>query len=194
MRIISGKYKGRRISPPKNLPVRPTTDMSKESLFNILNNHFDFDGLKVLDLFAGTGNLSYEFGSRGASSITAVDADFGCVKFIKKTAEEFDLDITALKSDVFKFLAGHKASYDIIVADPPYDMDQIKFEELVTRIFENSLLNEDGMMIIEHSKHTKMDHLMNFSFDKKYGGSVFTFFEFEGSGEEVEEDFDGEEE
>lgn len=195
MRIISGKYKGRRISPPKNLPVRPTTDMSKESLFNILNNHFDFDGLKVLDLFAGTGNLSYEFGSRGAGSITAVDADFGCIKFIKKTAEEFEFDITAIKSDVFKFLAGHKASYDIIVADPPYDMDQKKFEEMITLIFENGLLNEEGMMIIEHSKYTKMDHLMNFSFDKRYGGSVFTFFEFEGSGEEVQGDFEnGEEE
>lgn len=195
MRIISGKYKGRRISPPKNLPVRPTTDMSKESLFNILNNYFDFDGLKVLDLFAGTGNLSYEFGSRGVGSITAVDADFGCIKFIKKTADEFEFDITAIKSDVFKFLAGHKASYDIIVADPPYDMDQKKFEEVVTLIFENGLLNEEGMMIIEHSKYTKMDHLMNFSFDKRYGGSVFTFFEFEGSGEEVQGDFEnGEEE
>ena len=87
MRIISGKYKGRRINPPKNLPVRPTTDMSKESLFNILNNHFNFHGLKVLDLFSGTGNISYEFGSRGAGPITSVDGDFGCVNFIKKTAE-----------------------------------------------------------------------------------------------------------
>ncbi|WP_396179566.1 RsmD family RNA methyltransferase, partial [Flavobacterium sp.] len=98
MRIISGKYKGRRISPPKNLPVRPTTDMSKEALFNVLNNHFNFSGLKVLDLFAGTGNISYEFASRGCDNVIAVDGDFGCIKFIKQTAQEFDFTITAIKS------------------------------------------------------------------------------------------------
>lgn len=179
MRIISGKYKGRRITAPKNLPVRPTTDMSKESLFNILNNRLDFEGLKVLDLFSGTGNISYEFGSRGADSITAVDADFGCIKFIKKTAEEFDLPIMALKSEVSKFLKTSKSSYDIIFADPPYDMSQEQFEEIVTLVFENELLEEDGMMIIEHSKYTRMDHLMNFSFQKNYGGSFFSFFEFD---------------
>jgi 16S rRNA (guanine(966)-N(2))-methyltransferase RsmD len=179
MRIISGKYKGRRITAPKNLPVRPTTDMSKEALFNILNNRFDFDGLKVLDLFAGTGNISYEFGSRGATNITSVDADFGCVKFIKQTAGEFDFNITALKSEVAKFLKGNKSSYDIIFADPPYNLDQKEFEEIVELVFENELLQPDGMMIIEHSKHTKLSHMMNFSFQKNYGGSVFSFFELE---------------
>lgn len=176
MRIISGKYKGRRISPPKNLPVRPTTDMSKESLFNILNNRLDLEGIKVLDLFAGTGNISYEFGSRGAASITAVDEDFGCIKFIKQTAQEFDFNIQATKSPVKKFLQGNKAAYDIIFADPPYHMEQKLFEELVHLIFENNALAESGLLIIEHSKHTKMDHLPNFSFDKKYGGSVFSFY------------------
>lgn len=182
MRIISGKYKGRRISPPKGLPVRPTTDMSKESLFNILNNRFDFEGLKVLDLFSGTGNLSYEFGSRGAAAITAVDADFGCIKFIKQTAAEFDFNISAIKGDVFKFLTGHKSTYDIIVADPPYNSSQKEFESVVSLVFENNLLNEDGMMIIEHSKHTPLSHMEHFSFDKKYGGSIFSFFEVENSG------------
>jgi 16S rRNA (guanine(966)-N(2))-methyltransferase RsmD len=177
MRIISGKYKGRRLNPPKNLPVRPTTDMSKESLFNILNNHFDFEGLKVLDLFAGTGNLSYEFGSRGADSITAVDGDFGCIKFIKQTAMEFDFNISSIKSDVYKFLKVHKAIYDIIVADPPYNSTQKEFEEVVSLVFENNLLQENGMMIIEHSKHTPLNHMPHFSFDKKYGGSIFSFFE-----------------
>jgi len=193
MRIISGKYKGRRISPPRNLPVRPTTDMSKESLFNILNNRINFAGLKVLDLFSGTGNLSYEFGSRGAESITAVDADMGCIKFIKQTAGEFDFNISAIKSDVFKFLKGHKSNYDIIVADPPYNMEQKNFEELVTLIFEAELLREDGIMIIEHSKYTKMEHMMNFSFNKKYGGSIFTFFEFEGEADSGGEEGDTEE-
>ena len=162
MRIISGKYKGRRINAPKNLPVRPTTDMSKESLFNILNNHFHFDGLKILDLFSGTGNISYEFGSRGAGNITAVDGDFGCVKFIKKTAEEFELPITAIKSDVIKFLKTNKSSYDIIFADPPYDMPQKDFEEIISLVFDYVFLVEDGMLIVEHSMYTKLEHVINF--------------------------------
>lgn len=190
MRIISGKYKGRRISPPKNLPVRPTTDMSKEALFNILNNHFNFSELKVLDLFAGTGNISYEFASRGCEPITSVDGDMGCVNFIKKTAQEFDFDITAIKSDVFKFLEKNKASYDIIFADPPYGIEQKDFEKIIQLVFENELLEEDGMMVIEHSKHTKLDHMENFSFDRNYGGSVFSFFEFEQNEEEMEDEED----
>ena len=195
MRIISGKYKGRRISPPKNLPVRPTTDMSKESLFNILNNRFNLEGLKVLDLYAGTGNISYEFGSRGAASITSVDEDFGCIKFIKQTAQEFDFNIQAVKSPVKKFLQTAKGQYDIIFADPPYHMEPKLFEELITLVFEHELLSDDGMMIIESSRHTPLDHMMNFSFKKKYGGSIFSFFEFESTGEESDdEDFDGEEE
>lgn len=195
MRIISGKYKGRRISPPKGLPVRPTTDMSKEALFNVLNNYFNFDGLKVLDLFAGTGNISYEFASRGSSNITCVDGDFGCVKFIKQTAGEFDFNIAGIKSDVFKFLEKNKSSYDIIFADPPYDLDQATFEKLVELIFANELLEEDGMMIIEHSKYTKLDHMINFSFKRSYGGSVFTFFEMNGEAdEEVKSEFDATEE
>lgn len=177
MRIISGKFKGRRITAPKNLPVRPTTDMSKEALFNVLNNHFDFDQLKVLDLFSGTGNISYEFGSRGAGPITSIDGDFGCVKFIKQTADAFELDITAIKADVFKFLEKHHATYDVIFADPPYGIDQKEFEKIIHLVFQNSLLHDEGMMIIEHSKHTKLDHLENYSFQKNYGGSVFSFFE-----------------
>lgn len=190
MRIISGKYKGRRISPPRNLPVRPTTDMSKEALFNVLNNHFNFQELKVLDLFAGTGNISFEFASRGCEPITCIDIDFGCIKFIKQTADEFEFNITAIKSDVFKFLEKHSANYDLIFADPPYGIDQKEFDKLVHLIFEQELLNESGMMIIEHSKHTKLDHLMNFSFQKNYGGSVFSFFEFEANEEEVDDQED----
>lgn len=184
MRIISGKHKGRRLVAPKNLPVRPTTDMCKESLFNILNNYFNFHGLKVLDLFAGTGNISYEFASRGAGPITSVDGDMGCVNFIKKTATELDLDISIIKSDVFKFLEKSKASYDIIFADPPYDLSQENFEKIIELIFENELLDEEGMLIVEHSKHTKLDNLSNFSFSKSYGGSVFSFYEFESEDED----------
>jgi 16S rRNA (guanine966-N2)-methyltransferase len=185
VRIISGKYKGRRIFPPKGLPVRPTTDMSKEALFNVLNNHFSFEGLKVLDLFAGTGNISFEFASRGSTPITSVDADFGCVKFIKQVAAEYDFNIAATKSDVFQFLERNKATYDIIFADPPYALDQKTFEKVVLSVFEKNILQEDGMMIIEHSKYTKLDHLIHFSFKKSYGGSIFSFFEIGKS--EVEE-------
>lgn len=184
MRIISGKYKGRRIFPPKNLPVRPTTDMSKEALFNVLNNHFNFENLKVLDLFAGTGNISYEFASRGSTPITSVDGDFGCVKFIKQVASEYDFNIAATKSDVFAYLEKCKTSYDIIFADPPYGLDQKTFERIVMLVFEKELLNEDGMMIIEHSKYTKLDHMMHFSFQKSYGGSIFSFFEIESEDED----------
>ena len=194
MRIISGKYKGRRISPPKNLPVRPTTDMSKEALFNVLNNHFNFSELKILELFAGTGSISYEFASRGCTPILCVDGDMGCVNFIKKTAKEFDFDITALKSDVFKFLEKHKGTYDIIFADPPYGMEQKDFEKIVELIFENKLLDEEGMLVVEHSKYTKLEQMSNFSFQKNYGGSVFSFFEFEIEDENEDEDFDSEEE
>jgi 16S rRNA (guanine966-N2)-methyltransferase len=188
MRIISGKYKGRRISPPKGLPVRPTTDMSKEALFNVLNNHFSFESLKVLDLFAGTGNISYEFASRGSTPITSVDVDFGCVKFIKQVAAEYDFNIAATKSDVFAYLEKCKTSYDIIFADPPYALDQKTFEKIVLLIFEKELLNDDGMMVIEHSKYTKLNHMINFSFQKSYGGSIFSFFELDSTEEEEIDD------
>lgn len=195
MRIISGKFKGRRIFPPKGLPVRPTTDMSKEALFNVLNNHFSFEGLKILDLFAGTGNISYEFASRGSDNITSVDADFGCVKFIKQVAEEYDFNIAAMRSDVFKFLEKNNNSYDIIFADPPYALDQATFDKIVLLVFEQELLREDGMMVIEHSKYTKLDHLIHFSFKKSYGGSIFSFFEINGdSNEEVKEELGATEE
>lgn len=193
MRIISGKYKGRRIAPPKNLPVRPTTDMSKEALFNVLNNHFNFSELKVLELFAGTGSISYEFASRGCSPILCIDGDMGCVNFIKKTAKEFDFDITAIKSDVFKFLEKHHGNYDIIFADPPYGLAQKEFEKIIEQIFESELLDEEGMLVVEHSKYTKLDHMANYSFQKNYGGSVFTFFEFE-SDDEVSDELETEEE
>lgn len=193
MRIISGQHKGRRITAPKNLPVRPTTDLSKESLFNVLNNHFNLSELKVLDLFSGTGNISYEFASRGAGPIISVDGDFGCVNFIKKTAKELDLDITALKADVIKFLEKHKSSYDIVFADPPYDFSKEKFESIVSLVFENNILDQEGMLVVEHSKYTDLKHVDNYSFQKNYGGSVFSFFEFHTE-EEVETVKSGEEE
>ena len=179
MRIISGLLKGRRFTPPKNLPVRPTTDMAKESLFNILNNYYYFDELTVLDLFAGTGNISYEFASRGVPSITAIDSNYNCIKYITATAEEFDMPIQALKSNVFKYLEQSKQQHTIIFADPPYDFPIEKFEKIPELIFQNQLLANHGMLIIEHSKHTDLSHLNHYSFTKSYGGNSFSFFELE---------------
>lgn len=177
MRIISGLYKGRKIVAPSKLPVRPTTDMAKEALFNILNNQYYFDDISVLDLFSGTGNISYEFASRGTEHITAVDDNFGCVKFISQTAENFEMPIQALKSDVFKFLETTKQQHRIIFADPPYNFELELFSKIPELVFKNTLLENDGLLIIEHSKHTDLSTLPNYSHSKKYGGNCFSFFE-----------------
>lgn len=177
MRIISGKYKGKRLTAPKKLPVRPTTDMAKEALFNILNNKYYFEDLAVLDLFSGTGNISFEFASRGTTSITAIDGNSGCVQFISKTAKELDFDITTLKSDVFKFLERTKSKYDVIFADPPYNFEASKFSKIPELVYVNELLQDDGLLIIEHSEQTDLSELSYFSEKRKYGSSVFSFFE-----------------
>ena len=177
MRIISGLYKSRKIVAPKNLPVRPTTDMAKESLFNILNNLYYFDEITVLDLFAGTGNISYEFASRGTEQITCVDQDFGCIKFINQTAEKFEMPIQTIKSDVFKFLEKTTMQSTIIFGDPPYNFSEVLFSKIPELVFKNNLLQEDGILIIEHSKHTNLSSLNNYSYSKSYGGNMFSFFE-----------------
>lgn len=176
MRIISGQFKGRRITPPRNLPVRPTTDMAKEALFNILNNTFYFDEISVLDLFAGTGSISYEFASRGTESIISVDEDFGCIEFISKTAEEFDMPIRALKSDVFNFLNTTELKFDVIFVDPPYAFSLEEFSKIPELVFQNALLEEEGILVVEHAKQMDLSQLPNFSYDKNYGSSLFSFF------------------
>lgn len=177
MRIISGTYKGKRLIAPKKLPVRPTTDMAKEALFNILNNQYTFSQLAVLDLFAGTGNISYEFASRGAKIITAVDSHYGCMGYIKSTAQELDFPIETIKSDVYNYLEKVPHQYDIIFADPPYDFEEEQFAKIATLVFENELLTENGTLIIEHSKHTSLEEVAHFDNSRRYGGSVFSFFE-----------------
>lgn len=176
MRIISGKHKGRNLMAPKNLPVRPTKDMAKESLFNILTNSYYFPDLKVLDLFAGTGNISFEFSSRGVANILAVDAHAGCIQFIEKTVDLLEMNIRTMKSDVFSFLQRNTEQYNIIFADPFYDMDLSDFEKLSELVFQNKLLLEYGVLIIEHSNRTGLEHLPHYNNSRKYGGSVFSFF------------------
>ena len=177
MRIISGKYKGRRLTAPKSLPVRPTTDMAKEALFNILNNHFYFENIAVIDLFSGTGNISFEFASRGSKTIYSVDKHFACIKYVNQVSKEFDFDINTLKSDVYTFLEKTPLKADVIFADPPYDFETEQFLKIVQLVFERETLNEGGLLIIEHSKRTDLSAHSNFSYSKKYGGNMFSFFE-----------------
>lgn len=176
MRIISGKHKGKRLSAPKKLPVRPTTDFAKEALFNILNNHFHFADIAVIDLFSGTGNISFEFASRGASQITAVDQDADCIKYINKISDELDFGIQTIKSDVFGYLEKTRQKANLIFADPPYTFTAEELEKIVSAVFEKELLYEGGMLIIEHSKHVDLKSLKHFSEARKYGGNVFSFF------------------
>jgi len=175
MRIISGTHKGRSIHPPKNLPVRPTTDFAKESLFNILNNHFSIDECRVLDLFCGTGNITYEFASREAISITSVDSNFHCTSFVKKCIDDFKMNqVHVIKSDVFSFLKNCSSKFNIIFADPPYDLE--KMDVLPDLIFNQNLLSEDGMFILEHGADKKFNTHPHFVEHRKYGNVNFSIF------------------
>ena len=175
MRIIGGKAAGLRLSPPQNLPVRPTTDLAKEALFNILNNKLDFDDLTCLDLFAGTGNISFELASRGVKSVDSIDLHGKCVLYITETAKKLKLDqIKARKADVFKFIKSAKSTYDLIFADPPYDIGQLPM--LPSYVFENNLLNSNGLLIVEHPTSRKMAEHPNFVEQRQYGNSSFSFY------------------
>lgn len=174
MRIISGKHKGKRISAPNNLPVRPTTDRAKEALFNILNNRYYFDGKNVLDLFSGTGNISYEFASRGIEEITSVDSNYNCIKFIDTTSKELEVNISTIKSDCLSFLKNCKKQFNFIFADPPYNYDN--YSEIVSIVRENNLVKKDGCLIIEHDNTTSFtDNNIEL---KKYGAVHFSLFSF----------------
>lgn len=176
MRIIGGRIKGIHILPPKNLPVRPTTDMAKEALFNFLNNRYDLPECKVLDLFAGTGNISLEFASRGAEMVLAVDADFGCIKWIKQIAQQHELlQIDTRKADVFKYLTQESASFDLIFADPPYHLAQIP--QIPDLVFTHKRLNAQGMLIIEHPSMMRMPQQDGYLETRKYGNSSFSFYQ-----------------
>jgi 16S rRNA (guanine966-N2)-methyltransferase len=175
VRIIGGKHKGRTIRVDKGLDLRPTTDFAKEGLFNILSNKIDFDGLNVLDLFSGTGNIAFEFSSRGAN-VTSVDKQHDCVRFISKTSKELELNINTVKSDVFKFLQTHTHAYDLIFADPPFDLENIP--EIHQLVMQNKLVKEGGWLIIEHGSRTHLNELPNFFEQRKYGNVNFSFFSF----------------
>ncbi|MEJ2585755.1 MAG: RsmD family RNA methyltransferase [Robiginitalea sp.] len=176
MRIISGIHKGRRIRAPKGLPVRPTTDRAKESLFNILGHQILWEEWAVLDLFAGTGNISYECASRGCPHVVAVDSHAGCVRFIRKTADELQLPVSTHRQEVLKFLKKCAEQYDLIFADPPYDIPEATLRELVSHCLERGLLKKGGVLVIEHSPQRDLSGQEGFSEMRSYGSTRFSFF------------------
>ncbi len=175
MRIISGNHKGKHIVAPLNLPVRPTTDLAKESLFNILNNFFFFDNIKVLDLFAGTGNISYEFAAREAPSVISIDNNQACVNFIQKTATLLHFEnIHVIKADAPEFLKSCKQKFNVIFADPPYTWEF--YSLLPELVFKNNLLLENGFLVIEHSASLSFEDHPKFYQQRKYGKVNFSLF------------------
>ena len=174
MRIISGTHKGRRLKAPNTLPVRPTADRAKEALFNILENRYYFEGKNVLDLFSGTGNIAYEFASRGCDDITAIDNNSNCINYINSNINEFSFNITTIKSDCYKYLENCKQQFNFIFVDPPYNYSQ--YEKIKALIFENNLVKKEGCLIIEHDKNTLFDD-QNAEL-RKYGTVHFSIFSF----------------
>ncbi len=178
MRIIGGKFRGRKFYPPATKwPTRPTTDFAKEGLFNMLNNRLDFEDLVVLDLFGGTGNHSYEFISRGCEDVTYVDQFIGCVKFATQTSKTLEVEdnLRIVRSDVFKFIKTTPKIFDYIFAGPPYDLPKI--QTIPDEIFKFELLKKDGLLVVEHDKATSFESHPNFQEDRKYGKNIFSFFQ-----------------
>ena len=178
MRIIGGEYRGKQIVTDQKFTLRPTTDFAKEGLFNILSNRFDITSFEVLDMFSGTGSISYEFASRGCCNIHSVEIDPRHAAFIRAIAAKLGFrQIRVIRDDVFHFLSICKVQYDIIFADPPYDMPHI--EEIPVLTFEQDTLKPDGILILEHSKRndfTGHDYLLD---QRRYGNVHFSFFKRE---------------
>lgn len=181
MRIISGKYKGKILHPPKGLPTRPTTDYAKTGLFNILNNRIDYENTRVLDLCCGTGNISFEFASRGATNITCVDMFPACLRFISQTAKELKLEgITTFKADMFKFIEKTEEIFDLIFIDPPYAEERM--ETLSDLILDRKILVDGGLLIIEHGSQSSFEGKKGFVEVRNYGNVNFSIFMNESGG------------
>ena len=176
MRIISGIHGGRKISPPANMPyTRPTTDIAKEGLFNVLQNNLEIDTLKTLDLFGGTGCISYELASRGAEDLTIIEKDNQMYDFIKKTAAELEFEnFKLIKSDVFKYIETCKDQYDFIFAGPPYALGTI--DDLPKLIFEKNLLKPKGWFVLEHTPRNDYKKFPQYKTERNYGTTIFSIF------------------
>ena len=176
MRIISGKYKSRRIQVPANLKARPTTDFARESLFNVLNNRIDWEETSALDLFSGTGSVALEFVSRGCPQVVCVEQNPLHYNFIVKAKETLQAtELLPLKADVFKYLQSVNRQFDLIFADPPYNLPEASHVPAI--ILEKDLLASGGIFVMEHSKNQSFSHLPFFSEERKYGSVHFSFFE-----------------
>ena len=178
MRLIGGYLKGKRLAVPKNFPSRPTTDFAKEGLFNILNNLVEIEEMNVLDLCAGTGNISFEFVSRGAPLVFSVDSNAKCIRHIEQTARELSISNSCktYKSDCIVFCKNSNISFDLIFADPPFYLNI--HHELIDSIFQGNILNKNGKFILEHGKNLQFDSHNEFSFSRNFGNVVFSFFNF----------------
>ena len=174
MRIVGGEYRGRMFNPGKNFKARPTTDFAKEGLFNVLANVIDFEDAKILDLFSGTGSISYEFLSRGCKDLTLIELDFQHIQFIKSVMKELNAVAKVYRADVFKFLESEKTKYDLVFADPPYDLP--RFAEVPEIILRRNLIKPGGIMVIEHPKSFNFSNLPHFSEVRKYGSVHFSLF------------------
>ena len=175
MRIIGGTYKGKQLTAPKNLPVRPTTDFAKEGLFNIFQNKLDFEELKTLDLFGGTGSISYELASRGVPDLTIVEKDQKMFDFIKTNASALKIEnLKIVRADVFKFIDTTQEQFNFIFAGPPYALQEI--DQLPVLIFERKLLQPSGWFVLEHTPRNDYKELPFFNMQRNYGTTVFSFF------------------
>jgi 16S rRNA (guanine(966)-N(2))-methyltransferase RsmD len=176
MRIIGGEHGGRKFNPPTKMPyTRPTTDVAKEGLFNILQNNFDFEEMKTLDLFGGTGSISYELASRGVKDLTIVEKDVSMFEFIKKTSKELRIEtMNIVKMDVFKFIDQCTDKFDLIFAGPPYALTNI--DDLPKKIFEKELLNPGGWFVLEHTPRNSYKTFPFYKRERNYGTTVFTTF------------------
>lgn len=178
MRIIAGNLKGRRLNPPPNLPVRPTTDMARESLFNILNNYIDFADCTVLDLFAGTGAVSFEFVSRGVKEATSVDIDAKCTEYMKAEVARLGVaNMRVVRADVFDLLKRANRKFDLVFADPPYALESLP--KLPALVLESGLLAESGIFVLEHPRDYTFDDVPHFWQHRSYGKVNFSFFALE---------------
>ena len=179
MRIIGGALKGKIIQVPAGFPSRPTTDFAREGLFNVLGNTKDFEQVRILDLYTGTGCISYEFFSRGANDITMVDCHHRVIKNLLKTNERLNAtpSIRVIKSDALTFIKKISETYDLIFSDPPFDNRQ--HAEMVALIFERNILRSEGMLIVEHGKQTDLSQETYFKSSRKFGNVIFSFFSWE---------------
>ncbi len=176
MRIIGGKLGGIRLNPPNKLPVRPTTDLAKEALFNILQHQLDWEGLECLDLCCGTGNISFELASRGVAAVDAIDLHMKCLLYIKDMCKKHAIEtINVRKADMFTYINSCKKAYDFIFVDPPYDIAQLP--QIPQKIFDKGLLKEGGLLVVEHPSTRKMGTHASFVEIRKYGYSSFSFYQ-----------------